>query len=164
MTDFISSEDETLRPSFALREHLWFRMLPAIKTYHHFRSVAQVTFFVPACFNAHTGAGILTCSSSHYALRPRLRSRLTPGGLTWPGKPWVFGDKVSHFVYRYSLWHNLSSALQCILSVHLHSPDDAPLPRASERIQCTSEASVPGLSPVKFSARSHLTSELLRVL
>ena len=99
-----------------------------------------------------------------YALRPRLRSRLTPGGLTWPGKPWVFGDKVSHFVYRYSLWHNLSSALQRILSIRLHSPDDAPLPRASERIQCTSEASVPGLSPVKFSARTHLTSELLRFL
>ena len=47
-----------------------------------------------------------------YALPPRLRSRLTPGGLTWPGKPWVFGDGVSHSVYRYSLWHNLSSTLQ----------------------------------------------------
>ncbi len=47
-----------------------------------------------------------------YALRPRLSSRLTPGGLTWPGKPWVFGEGVSHSFYRYSLWHNLLSPLQ----------------------------------------------------
>jgi hypothetical protein len=47
-----------------------------------------------------------------YALRPPLRIRLTPGGLTWPGKPWVYGERVSHSFSRYSLWHNLSSTLQ----------------------------------------------------
>ena len=31
-----------------------------------------------------------------YACRPRLRFRLTPGGLTCPGKPWAFGDRVFH--------------------------------------------------------------------
>ena len=31
-----------------------------------------------------------------YAFRPRLSSRLTPGGLASPGKPWVYGGGVSH--------------------------------------------------------------------
>jgi hypothetical protein len=47
-----------------------------------------------------------------YAFRPRLRTRLTPGGLTWPGNPWVYGERVSHSFFRYSLWHNLLSPLQ----------------------------------------------------
>jgi hypothetical protein len=31
-----------------------------------------------------------------YAFRPRLRSRLTLGGFTFPRKPWAFGDRDSH--------------------------------------------------------------------
>ena len=34
--------------------------------------------------------------SIDYACRPRLRSRLTLGGLTWPRNPWSFGGGVSH--------------------------------------------------------------------
>ena len=34
--------------------------------------------------------------SIDYACRPRLRSRLTQGGLTWPWNPWSFGGRVSH--------------------------------------------------------------------
>ena len=30
-----------------------------------------------------------------YASRPRLRSRLTPGGLSLPGNPWTYGVRVS---------------------------------------------------------------------
>ena len=41
-----------------------------------------------------------------YAFRPRLRSRLTLGGLTCPRNPWVFGERVSHPFNRYSCWHN----------------------------------------------------------
>ena len=44
--------------------------------------------------------------SIDYAFRPRLRSRLTLGGRAWPRKPWVYGDKDSHFVYRYSCLHS----------------------------------------------------------
>ena len=40
-----------------------------------------------------------------YAHRPRLSSRLTLGGRTWPRKPWVYGDQNSHLVYRYSCLH-----------------------------------------------------------
>ena len=36
-----------------------------------------------------------------YALRPRLRTRLTPGGRTWPGKPWIYGGRDSHPPCRY---------------------------------------------------------------
>lgn len=34
--------------------------------------------------------------SIDYACRPRLRSRLTQGGLTWPWNPCSFGGRVSH--------------------------------------------------------------------
>jgi hypothetical protein len=35
--------------------------------------------------------------SIDYASRPRLRSRLTLGGLTCPRKPWAFGEGDSHY-------------------------------------------------------------------
>ena len=40
-----------------------------------------------------------------YAFRPRLRCRLTLGGLTWPRKPWTFGVRVSRPHFRYSCQH-----------------------------------------------------------
>ena len=52
------------------------------------------------------GAGIFNLLCIAYALRPRLSSRLTLGGRTWPRKPWVYGDQDSHLVYRYSCLHS----------------------------------------------------------
>jgi hypothetical protein len=46
-----------------------------------------------------------------YALRPRLRIRLTLGGRTFPRKPWVYGDQEFYLVYRYSCLHPHFSAL-----------------------------------------------------
>ena len=43
--------------------------------------------------------------SIDYAFRPRLRSRLTLGGFTFPRKPWVFGERDSHPSNRYSSRH-----------------------------------------------------------
>ena len=57
------------------------------------------------------GAGIFNLLCIHYALRPRVSSRLTLGGRTWPRKPWVYGDPDSHRVYRYSCLHSHYSAL-----------------------------------------------------
>ena len=37
--------------------------------------------------------------SIDYACRPRLRSRLTLGGLTWPRNPWSSGGRVSHSAF-----------------------------------------------------------------
>ena len=43
--------------------------------------------------------------SIDYAFRPRLRSRLTLGGFTFPRKPWVCGERDSHPLYRYLSRH-----------------------------------------------------------
>ena len=42
------------------------------------------------------GYGNINPLSIDYACRPRLRSRLTQGGLAWPWNPWSFGGRVSH--------------------------------------------------------------------
>src|SRR5437879_259577 len=49
--------------------------------------------------------GILNLLSIVYALRPRLRSRLTLGGRTFPRKPWVYGGQEFNLSYRYSCLH-----------------------------------------------------------
>jgi hypothetical protein len=51
------------------------------------------------------GAGILNLLSIVYAPRPRLRSRLTLGGRTFPRKPWVYGGQEFNLSYRYSCLH-----------------------------------------------------------
>jgi len=43
-----------------------------------------------------SGYGNINPLSIDYACRPRLRSRLTLGGLAWPRNPWSFGGGVSH--------------------------------------------------------------------
>src|SRR5215471_7412640 len=66
---------------------------------------ASLAALIPA------GAGIFNLLCIRYALRPRVSSRLTLGGRTWPRKPWVYGDQDSHLVYRYSCLHSHYSAL-----------------------------------------------------
>jgi hypothetical protein len=61
---------------------------------------------------------IKPASSIAYALRPRLRSRLTLGGRTFPRKPWVYGGRGFHPSYRYSCLHSHLSEL------HRPFPDD----------------------------------------
>lgn len=43
--------------------------------------------------------------SIDYAYRPRLRSRLTLGGFTFPRNPWACGEQDFHLLYRYSTRH-----------------------------------------------------------
>ena len=50
--------------------------------------------------------------SIDYAFRPRLRTRLTLGGLTLPRKPWAYGERAFHPFYRYSCLHAHFSAVQ----------------------------------------------------
>ena len=57
-----------------------------------------------------------------YALRPRLSSRLTLGGRTWPRKPWVYGDQDSHLVYRYSCLHSHLQALHLAFPLSFAAP------------------------------------------
>ena len=58
--------------------------------------------------------------SIDYAFGPRLRSRLTLGGLTFPRKPCAFGGRASHPSYRYSFRHKHSTTLHSSLPVLLH--------------------------------------------
>jgi hypothetical protein len=83
-----------------------------------------------------------------YDFRPRLRSRLTLGGLTFPRKPWAFGGKVSRFALA-----THTGILSCIRSTTPHG-------MASMQIQCSptqylriAAASVTGLSPGHFRRR-----------
>ena len=38
------------------------------------------------------------------------------GGLSFPRKPWAYGDRVSHSVYRYSCLHKLLSGPLVLLA------------------------------------------------
>lgn len=67
-----------------------------------------------------------------YAFLPYLRSRLTPGGKSWPGKPWAYGEYVSHTFYRYSCQHLRLKPLHGVLSIPLHCCFNAPLPLLNE--------------------------------
>ena len=99
--------------------------------------------------------------SIDYACRPRLRSRLTLGGLAWPRNPWSFGGQGSHLPYRYSCLHSHSHTLHSSITRLLHWMQDAPLPNQQKLIAA---ASAVCLSPATLSAHNHLTSELLRTL
>src|SRR6184192_4370186 len=99
------------------------------------------------------GAGILNLLSIVYALRPRLRSRLTLGGRTFPRKPWVYGGQEFNLSYRYSCLH------PHFLTLHVRFPlrFDAlrTLPYQSiQRTKMYSRASVCRLSPIIIGARS----------
>ena len=63
-----------------------------------------------------------------YALGPRLRSRLTLGGLTFPRKPCAFGGRASHPSCRYSFRHSHSPALHRSSRSGFSAAGDALLP------------------------------------
>ena len=63
-----------------------------------------------------------------YAFRPRLRDRLTLSRLSLPRKPWAYGDRVFHPVYRYLCRQSLFCALQQSLRSTFDAAQNAPLP------------------------------------
>ena len=40
------------------------------------------------------------------------------GGLSYPRKPWAYGDQISHLVYRYSCLHKLLCGPLAVLTVY----------------------------------------------
>ena len=64
--------------------------------------------------------------SFDYAFRPRLRSRLTLGGRSFPRNPWAFGGQDSHLSFRYLYRHShfcaLHKAFQLCFSAHRTLP------------------------------------------
>ena len=123
------------------------------------------------------GYGNINPLSIDYACRPRLRSRLTLGGLAWPRNPWSFGGGVSHsaFATHACILTRVASttgsprrfARHTTLpypSTHLARPSRDPTGSCSEEHCMNATASAVCLSPATLSARNHLTSELLRTL
>ena len=80
-----------------------------------------------------------------YALRPRLRTRLTLGGRTWPRNPRICGGRDSHPPFRYSCLHGHPHAL------HRPSRDGFDARAAlSYQLLCNSAASAARFSPDHF--------------
>ena len=97
--------------------------------------------------------------SFDYASRPRLRSRLTLGGRSFPRNPWAFGGQDSHlsfrYLYRHSHFHALHQTSQFSFTGHGTLP---------YHIVSYIQSFGVRFSPVTFSAQRHSTSELLRTL
>ena len=110
----------------------------------------------PAAINLHIGSRNINRVPIDYASGPRLRSRLTLGGLPFPRKPCAFGGRASHPSCRYSLRHTHSIALHGPLPVPLRRTIDALLPFLRIR-DCGATLESPS-----FSARDGSTGKLLR--
>ena len=63
-----------------------------------------------------------------YAFRPQLRDRLTLSGLTFPRKPWVFGEQVFHLFCRYSCQHTHFHSVHRSFRYGFNRLWNAPLP------------------------------------
>ena len=99
--------------------------------------------------NVITKHGNINPLSIAYAFQPRLRYRLTLGGVTWPRNPWIFGGRDSRPPYRYLCHHQLLWDLQHSSRYAFVGKHNAPLPLKRVRSFGTS------LSPVTFSAQNH---------
>lgn len=115
------------------------------------------------------GYGNINPLSIDYACRPRLRSRLTLGGLTWPRNPWSFGGRVSHssFATHACILTRAASTTRSPRRFPGYTTlpyPPRPLPQKGECTCLSAAASAVYLSPATLSAQDHLTSELLRTL
>ena len=81
--------------------------------------------FSQTLYTKHRNINLLSIA---YAFRPRLRYRLTLGGVTWPRNPWIFGGRGSRPPYRYLCHHQLLWDLQRSLQYAFISKHNAPLP------------------------------------
>ena len=118
------------------------------------------------------GYGNINPLSIDYACRPRLRSRLTLGGLAWPRNPWSSGGGGSHspLATHACILTRVASTTGLPRRFSRHTTLPYPSTRLAVHSRCTTDccvnaaASAVCLSPVTLSARNHLTSELLRTL
>ena len=91
-------------------------------------SPRSVCYRRPPRFDLRHGWRNINRLSIGYALGPRLRSRLTLGGLTFPRKPCAFGGRASHLSCRYSFRHSHSPALHWSFPSSFVAAGDALLP------------------------------------
>ena len=122
-----------------------------------------------SAWSRQRGYGNINPLSIDYACRPRLRSRLTQGGLAWPWNPWSFGGGVSHpsFATHACILTRVASTTGSLRRFTRHTTLPYPsthLDPCGPGFSVNATASAVCLSPVTLSARNHLTSELLRTL
>jgi hypothetical protein len=93
------------------------------------QQAVQLPFSVPPSVERYSsGTGIINPFPITYAFRPRLRGRLTLGRLALPRKPQVYGEQVSHLLYRYSCPHMHFQDLQSSSRSTFTGNWNAPLP------------------------------------
>ena len=88
-----------------------------------------------------------------YGSRPRLRDRLTLRGLTLRRNPWIFGEEVFHFFYRYLCQHSHFWYLQDPSQVSLYRLTERSATAYKVRKLYKPTDSVCDLSPVTSSAQ-----------
>ena len=106
------------------------------------------------------GAGILNLLAIVYAHRPRLRTRLTLGGRTFPRNPWDLGELEFNQLYRYLCLHSHSQALHGRLPLPLRCTWDAFL---LHTLRCTHSFGI-WLKSRSFSAQFRSMGQLLRTV
>ena len=111
-----------------------------------FRQAAAVPLLRPRV--THTASnGMLTVSSIGIAGRLSLRTRLTPGRLALPGKPWSCGGGASHPPSRYLYLHLPFQTLQHA-SRHAFNADwNAPLPTGTSGSTPSAACFIPDYYP-----------------
>src|SRR5690606_840107 len=111
-----------------------------------------------------SGYGNINPLSIDYACRPRLRPRLTLGGLTCPRNPWSSGARVSHprFATHACILTRTASTTRSLGG--FAGCTTLPYPPTEPEGPISATTSAVCLSPATLSAQNHLTSELLRTL
>ena len=150
----------------ASRSHR-FSALPGILSPNSLRAWTTIQHVAPLTFSVtpqvkHTpgGAGILNLLGIDYSLRPRLSTRLTLGGRTFPRNPWDFGEPDFNRLYRYLCLHSHSQALHGRLPLPLCCTWDAFILRALRR---THSFGI-WLKSRSFSAQFRSMGQLLRTV
>ena len=133
----------------------------SLRAWTTIQHVDPLTFSVtPQVKHMPGGAGILNLLGIDYSLRPRLSTRLTLGGRTFPRNPWDFGEPDFNRLYRYLCLHSHSQALHGRLPLPLRCTWDAFLLRT---LRCTHSFGI-WLKSRSFSAQFRSMGQLLRTV
>ena len=133
----------------------------SLRAWTTIQHVAPLTFSVtPQVKHTPGGAGILNLLGIDYSLRPRLSTRLTLGGRTFPRNPWDFGEPDFNRLYRYLCLHSHSQALHGRLPLPLRCTWDAFL---LHTLRCTHSFGI-WLKSRSFSAQFRSMGQLLRTV
>ncbi len=128
------------------------------------RIISTWTVSLLACPGLNVGgAGILNLLVIAYAIRPRLRSRLTLGGRTFPRKPWVYGGLEFNQSCRYSCLHPHFRALHGWFPYRFTAPRTLSYHAYLSKQICIRSFGIP-LDRQSFSAPSLSMSQLLRTV